>query len=168
LREPRQVGAVVSCSEALAGAMARALYDEQASFHTGPTPKVVELGPGTGRITEQLDTDDLTLVEIDATFSRLLQQRFNKATVLNMSAVDFLAKQTTPIAVISSIPLLNNPQSRAIKDAIAASYRAGIITTLVTYSYGPISPMAQCGFKQQQRVRRVLRNIPPANVWVYR
>ncbi len=158
------------CSNAVATAMRLALETPPLGQSNGAyphAPAVVEFGPGTGRITEQLHADNLTLVETDQTFCRLLANRYPEATVLNISAIDFLAKQKTPVSVISSIPLLNNPQASTIKDAIAKSYRTGIIQKLVTYSYGPKSPFAECGFVYEARFKQVLRNLPPANIWVY-
>lgn len=171
IKNPRQVGAILPCSGAVAAAMRHALEapiasnaDSHADNHACP---VVEFGPGTGRITELLHPENLTLVETDQAFCQLLQERYPQATVLNVSAEDFLAQQRTPVSVVSSIPLLNNPHSSAIKNAIALSYRAGIINKLVTYSYGPKSPFADCGFTQEAKFKQVLRNIPPANIWVY-
>ena len=130
-------------------------------------PPVVEFGPGTGRITEQLPLNNLTLVETDRAFCELLSNRYPKATVLNISAIDFLAEQKTAVSVVSSIPLLNNPHAPTIKTAVANSYRMGIIQKLVTYSYGSQSPFAECGFTHETRFKQVLRNLPPANIWVY-
>jgi|AntAceMinimDraft_1070359.scaffolds.fasta_scaffold02574_2 phospholipid N-methyltransferase len=165
------------CSKAVAAAMRHALdtpllgsaLDSGTSRLSDAAHElaVVEFGPGTGRITERLHPDNLTLVETDQAFCELLAHRYPKATVLNVSAIDFLAKQTTPVSVISSIPLLNNPHSNKIKMAVATSYRAGIIQKLVTYSYGPKSPYAECGFAHETRFKQVLRNLPPANIWVY-
>jgi phosphatidylethanolamine/phosphatidyl-N-methylethanolamine N-methyltransferase len=128
---------------------------------------VVEFGPGTGQITAEISTDHLTLVEIDPQFCELLARRFPQAHVLQMSAVDFLKQQTTPVTVVSSIPLLNNPHSGSIKAAIAQGYERGIIRKLVTYSYGSKSPLGDCNFRQEQRFKRILRNVPPASVWIY-
>ncbi len=128
---------------------------------------VVEFGPGTGGITRCLDTNNLTLVEIDETFCELLKHRYPSAHVVNLSAQDYLAQQKTPVAVVSSIPLLNNPHASAIKKAITDGYRNGVIQKLVTFSYGSKSPFAGCGFVHENRFKHVLRNMPPANVWVY-
>jgi len=171
LKHPRQVGAVLPCSVELAQAMRLALdapapstSDHQASpHHTG----VVEFGAGTGGITRRLDTENLTLVEIDKKFCELLKNRYPNATVLNLSAQDFLAQQKTPVSIISSIPLLNNPHAAVIKQAISNGYQNGIIEKLVTFSYGKKSPFADCGFAQENRFKHVLRNVPPANVWIY-
>jgi len=110
----------------------------------------------------------LTLVEIDQTFCKLLKRRYPNAQVLNLSAQEFLAQQKTPVSVVSSIPLLNNPHAKAIKQAISEGYQNGVIQKLVTFSYGSKSPFAHCGFAQELRFKHVLRNVPPANVWVYR
>lgn len=128
---------------------------------------VVEFGPGTGGITRCLDTNNLTLVEIDETFCDLLKNRYPNARVINLSAQEFLAQQKTPVAVVSSIPLLNNPHAAAIKQVIAEAYLTGVIQKLVTFSYGSKSPFAGCGFAHEQRFKHVLLNVPPANVWVY-
>jgi phospholipid N-methyltransferase len=92
---------------------------------------------------------------------------FPEATVVHMSAVDFLLQQQSPIQVVTSIPLLNNPESARLKEAIRMSYKAGIIKKLVAYTYGPISPYRDCGFKVEKKFKFVLGNIPPARVWVY-
>jgi len=157
------VGAVLPCSVELAHAMRQALEANNSLETTG----VVEFGPGTGGITRCLDTNNLTLVEIDQTFCELLKSRYPNAQVVNLSAQDFLAQQKTPVCVVSSIPLLNNPHAGAIKQAIGEGYRNGVIQKLVTFSYGSKSPFAGCGFAHEHRFKHVLRNMPPANVWVY-
>jgi len=167
IKAPRQVGAVVPCSNAVATAMRHALDTALVDGTDSHVSAVVEFGPGTGRITEQLHFSNLTLVETDRAFCELLANRYPKATVLNISAIDFLAEQKTPVSVISSIPLLNNPHASTIKTAVANSYRTGIIQKLVTYSYGSKSPFAECGFVHETRFKQVLRNLPPANIWVY-
>ena len=164
LKHPRQVGAVLPCSVDLAQAMRQALEANGPSENAG----VVEFGPGTGGITRCLDTHNLTLVEIDQTFCKLLKRCYPNAQVLNLSAQEFLAQQKTPVTVVSSIPLLNNPHANAIKQAISEGYQNGVIQKLVTFSYGSKSPFAQCGFTQEERFKHVLRNVPPANVWIYR
>jgi phosphatidylethanolamine/phosphatidyl-N-methylethanolamine N-methyltransferase len=140
---------------------------EAASELLDPNIPAVEFGPGTGRITRFLKNPDLTLVEIDSKFCGLLHDMFPQAKVVHMSAVDFLLQQQSPIQVVTSIPLLNNPESFRLKEAIRASYEAGIIQKLVAYTYGPVSPYGGCGFRVEKKFQLVLRNIPPARVWVY-
>lgn len=170
LRHPRSVGAVLPSSNRLAIAMAKALEETMADASTvsmNTHTRVIELGPGTGRITQHLPQDGLTLVEINAKFSRLLEISYPKATVFTGSAVDFFAQLTTPCAVVSSIPLLNNPHAGAIRQAVASAYQEGLIQKLITYSYGSHSPFSGCGFRSERQVRYVALNVPPARVWLY-
>src|SRR5205807_6594446 len=80
IEKPWTTGAVTPSGRALARTMA-AYVDPS---RTGP---VVELGPGTGPVTEALlaigiDSSRLVLVEFDPTFCRLLRARYPAATVV--------------------------------------------------------------------------------------
>lgn len=162
LRHPLKVGAVLPSSNRLGRAMARTLEE----VLTEPL-HIVELGPGTGQITKHLLKSNLTLVEINCRFSQLLARDYPDATVFTGSAVDFFSQANAPCAVVSSIPLLNNPEAGAIRQAVAKAYETGLIQYLITYSYGSHSPFAGCGFATEKRVRFVALNLPPARVWLY-
>ena len=171
---PRLTGAVAPSGRALARAMAAA---------AGPPPHglVVELGPGTGPVTRSLietgvAPERLALVEYDPGFCRLLRQRFATVKVIQGDAYDLprtlaeLAGQ--PIgAVVSSLPLLNQPPERRAKlvsDAFALMGPAG---RFVQFTYGLGSPVPrEAGANRYAAVRSrpILFNVPPARVWTYR
>jgi phosphatidylethanolamine/phosphatidyl-N-methylethanolamine N-methyltransferase len=171
---PRLTGAVAPSGRALARAMAAA---------TGPPTHglIVELGPGTGPVTRALieaglARERLALIEYDPGFCHLLRQRFAPAHVIHGDAYDLprtlaeLADQ--PIAaVVSSLPLLNQPPARReklIADAFALMGRAGLF---VQFTYGlmsPISPQVCANRYAAVRSRPILLNLPPAFVWTYR
>src|SRR3954462_14062924 len=112
LEKPLSTGAVTPSSKLLARTMA-AYVDPQTD---GP---VVELGPGTGPVTEALvaqgvDPARLVLVEFNPTFCRLLRSRYPKATVVQGDAYSLkrlLAGllQQPAAAVLSGLPLFNKP-----------------------------------------------------------
>ena len=84
MERPLAIGAVTPSGRPLARTMAR--YVEPAQ--TGP---VIELGPGTGPVTEALveqgiDPARLVLVEFNPTFCQLLRVRFPTATVVQGDA----------------------------------------------------------------------------------
>ena len=84
IEKPLSTGAVMPSSKALARTMAR--YVDPAS--SGP---VIELGPGTGPVTEALvaqgiDPARLVLVEFNPDFCRLLRTRYPAATVVQGDA----------------------------------------------------------------------------------
>ncbi len=172
--EPRLTGAVAPSGRALARAMAAA---------AGPPPHglIVELGPGTGPVTRSLietgvARERLALVEYDPGFCRLLRERFAPAMIIQGDAYDLprtlaeLAGQ--PIgAVVSSLPLLNQPPERRatlIGDAFALMGPSGLF---VQFTYGlqsPIPPEVCADRYVAVRSRPILLNLPPARVWTYR
>jgi phosphatidylethanolamine/phosphatidyl-N-methylethanolamine N-methyltransferase len=171
---PRLTGAVAPSGRALARAMAAA---------AGPPPHglIVELGPGTGPVTRSLieagvARERLALVEYDPGFCQLLGRRFAPARIIEGDAYDLprtlaeLAGQ--PIAaVVSSLPLLNQPPQRREKligDAFALMGPSGLF---VQFTYGLLSPIPRefCANRYAaHRSRPILLNLPPARVWTYR
>jgi phosphatidylethanolamine/phosphatidyl-N-methylethanolamine N-methyltransferase len=109
---PKQVGAVLPSSRKLGAAMAR-----WAPLHNGAL--ALELGPGTGVVTEALiekglRPDRLIAVEYSAKMADLLRERFRGVRVITGDAfrVDELLKEhkvdTSRIEVVfSSLPLRN-------------------------------------------------------------
>ena len=174
LENPRLTGAVAPSGPHLARAMARASGTSREGL-------VIELGPGTGPVTKALiehgvARERLVLVEYDQGFCRLLTHRFAPARVVQGDAYDLsrtLADYSgQPIAaIVSSLPLLNQPEPlrvKLIEDAFALMGPRGVF---VQFTYGLKSPVprqacvrrfsAQCG-------PPIWRNLPPARVWTYR
>jgi len=171
---PRLTGAVAPSGRALAGAMARAAGNVRQGL-------VVELGPGTGPVTRALlergvDRSRLVLVEYDARFCRMLERRFEPVKVIEGDAYDL--KRTLgslagePVAaVVSSLPLLNQPtplREKLIADAFDLMGPEGVF---VQFTYGLLSPIPRQACVGRYRAKGgapIWRNLPPARVWTYR
>jgi phosphatidylethanolamine/phosphatidyl-N-methylethanolamine N-methyltransferase len=172
IEKPLTMGAVTPSGKALARTMA-AYIDPRIQ---GP---VVELGPGTGPVTEALvaqgvDPARLVLVEFNPHFCRLLRERYPTATVVQGDAYGLkrlLAGllQEPAAAVVSGLPLFTKPlqmRLRLLYEAFGLM-RAG--APFIQFTYHAVAPIP----KALDRVRaeaseRVWMNIPPARVWVYR
>jgi phosphatidylethanolamine/phosphatidyl-N-methylethanolamine N-methyltransferase len=172
LEKPLSMGAVTPSSRILARAMAR--YVEPSL--TGP---VIELGPGTGPVTEALveqgiDPARLVLVESNAVFCQLLRARFPAATVVQGDAYGLrriLGHLPGPpaAAVVSGLPLFTKPlrmRVRLLRDALALM-RPGAPFVQFTYAVVPPIPKALPGVRAEAS-ERIWLNLPPARVWVYR
>ena len=170
---PKLTGAVSPSGRFLARMMARAV-DPQGS---GP---IVELGPGTGPITQALlrrgvAPERLVLVEFDAAFCRLLRKRFPGVQVvqadayrLRESLANVLAVPAT--AVVSSLPLLTKPDEQRLallEDAFSLMGPGG---SFVQFTYGMNSPIPRhAALAYEADVSApVWLNLPPARVWIYR
>ena len=171
---PRLTGAVAPSGRFLARAMARAIDPSGEGL-------VVELGPGTGPVTRALiengvARERLVLVEYDSGFCRLLAQRFAPVEVVQGDAYDLkrtlAGLEGRPIAaVVSSLPLLNQPpalRAKLIEDAFALMGPDGVF---VQFTYGLASPIPRetCAKRFSAHCSApIWRNLPPARVWTYR
>jgi phosphatidylethanolamine/phosphatidyl-N-methylethanolamine N-methyltransferase len=167
LKDPRAVSAPTPSSPALAAAMA-------AKVDLLRPGLVVELGAGTGVVTEALlargiAAERLVVIEHSAYFADLLRGRFPGATVIQGDAFAFekyLPDAARISAVVSGVPLLNFPLWRRkflIDHALAAQNAGG---RFIQLSYGwkpPIDPG-----RRELTKSIVWRNFPPAHIWTYR
>jgi phosphatidylethanolamine/phosphatidyl-N-methylethanolamine N-methyltransferase len=171
IARPKQIGAVAPSSRALA----RAIADEIDPARPGP---VLELGPGTGVITQALlergiGRERLTVVEYDPDFAAAIAGRFPGVHVIEGDAFD-LARTLGPksqdrfAAIVSGIPLLNFPLGRRV------AYVEGIMgrllpgAALIQFSYGVHAPTPAPAGYRASCTALVWANLPPARVWVYR
>lgn len=172
IEKPLSTGAVMPSSKALARTMVR-YVDPQSS---GP---VIELGPGTGPVTEALvrhgvDPKRLLLVEFNPDFCRLLRKRYPAATVVQGDAyrlrrlLGALVREPAA-AVVSGLPLVTKPlrtRLRLIADAMGL-LAPGAPFIQFTYAMVPPIPKALSGIKAEAS-ELIWMNLPPARVWVYR
>lgn len=172
IEKPLSTGAVMPSSRVLARTMAR-YVDPNAN---GP---VIELGPGTGPVTEALvqhgvDPARLILVEFNPDFCRLLRTRYPAATVVQGDAYRLRRLLGTFVrepaaAVVSGLPLVTKPlrtRLRLISDAMSL-LASGAPFVQFTYAMVPPIPKALSGIKAEPS-ELIWMNLPPARVWVYR
>jgi phosphatidylethanolamine/phosphatidyl-N-methylethanolamine N-methyltransferase len=172
IERPLSTGAVTPSGKNLARTMAR--YVDPNSV--GP---VVELGPGTGPVTEALveagiDPSRLVLVESNPAFCRILRTRFPEATLVQGDAYRMRRLLETlllePVAaVVSGLPLITKPvktRLRLIRDAFELMAPGA---PFVQFTYAVASPLPKrFGGFSAEASERIWMNIPPARVWVYR
>jgi phosphatidylethanolamine/phosphatidyl-N-methylethanolamine N-methyltransferase len=168
---PRRVGAIAPSGPALAQAMVAQVDMSQ------PGP-VLELGPGSGVMTHELlarglPPGQLTLIERDPEFAKVVAQRFPGVNVINGDAFklnEILAgKFAQPFkAIISGIPLLNLPEDRRGDLIDVALDQLAPGAPFIQFSYGFHSPVAAPFGATVEMTTFIWRNLPPARVWVYR
>lgn len=174
LANPQRTGAVAPSSPQLGAAMARWLPRDPESF-------VLELGPGTGAVTDALlkrglREDRLIAIENNPTLAKLLRKRFPRAHIIAGDAWDMdklIAALPSPVdsvgAVISSLPLLNFPPEQA--EALALKIRKVLAPDgkWVQYTYGihRLRPRGASSFRLHAS-KIVWFNLPPARVSVFR
>jgi phosphatidylethanolamine/phosphatidyl-N-methylethanolamine N-methyltransferase len=171
IKKPLAVGAVTPSSKPLARAMAQYVDAD------GEGP-VIELGPGTGPITEALiehgvKPSRLVLVEFNPTFCQLLRERFPEATVVQADAYrlhEALAAYARHgvSAIVSGLPLMTKPlrsRMRLLREALAL---LAPHAPFVQFTYAVVPPIPKLAGVKVEASERIWRNMPPARVWVYR
>lgn len=169
LTRPSLVGAVAPSSRHLARAM---------NAQVGTADALIELGAGTGAVTEALHraapARPLLAVELQPDLAAGLQRRLPTIEMACAPAHEVLAarRALAPAAtvVVSSLPFRSLPQPlrRETVDALLGFLAEHPARRLVQYTYQPRAP-----FELPQdsalrwRLREVVwRNLPPAGVWV--
>ncbi len=167
IAQPHAVSAPTPSSAPLAAAIA-------ANVDISRPGLVVELGPGTGVVTEVLlarglAPERLLAIESCSYFAGLLRHRLRQVEVVQGDAFDFeryLPQGAQVAAVVSGIPLLLFSPARRhalITRALAAQPPGG---EFIQLSYGWQPPIA-AGSDFQLRRTLVWRNFPPAHIWTF-
>ncbi len=175
LRNPAKVGAVLPSSRGLAAAMAREIDPDAPGV-------IVELGGGTGNITDALlqsgvPPENIVVIERDAGFCERLSERFPSVRVICGDAGRLRgllrSADVGPVkAVVSGLPLLSLP--KRLERLIVAQTFAVLAETgvFVQFTYGPAAPVTRSIAEDVgivgTRSSWILENFPPAFVWTYR
>jgi phosphatidylethanolamine/phosphatidyl-N-methylethanolamine N-methyltransferase len=170
---PQRTGSLAPSSPQLAAAMAQWLPADPESY-------VLELGPGTGAVTEALikrglREDRLVAIERNPKMARLLRDKFPRAQIIIGDAwhLDHLLRsRREPVesvgAVISSLPLLNFPPEEA--EALTQQIRAVLEPdgNWVQYSYHLGKKQVRGAASFRLRASKIVwLNFPPARVSVF-
>ena len=173
IANPQRTGAVAPSSPQLGAAMARWLPRDRESF-------VLELGPGTGAVTDALlkqglREDRLVAIENNPNLAKRLRKRFPRAQIITGDAWrmdDLLRELREPVgsvgAVISSLPLLNFPKAQA--DELAQKIRAVLEPRgrWVQYSYQIVKDRSRGADDFKLLASKIVWfNLPPARVSVF-
>jgi phosphatidylethanolamine/phosphatidyl-N-methylethanolamine N-methyltransferase len=167
IADPKAVSAPTPSSPTLASVIASKVDPQRPGV-------VVELGAGTGAVTQALldhgvPAGRLLAVENSPYYVELLRKRFPDVKIVQGDALQFdrLLPADMPVAaVVSGIPLLHlaPAQRRAfIERALAVQPVDGLYVQL---SYGWVPPV-EPGRNMAMERTVVWRNFPPAHIWTF-
>jgi|TARA_B110001454_G_scaffold127870_1_gene119225 phospholipid N-methyltransferase len=172
INHPLEIGAIFPTSNITSKLMASELELNNDSI-------VVELGPGTGKITQAILNKgvldkNLILVEINDQFSKALKNKFPKVKIFNEDAVTFLTKfeennKRKIDIIISAIPLVS--LDKKTNDLLC---ELAIKNLSSKGKFIQITYFIKCSFSKniikslklnKSLVGLSLINLPPAFVW---
>ena len=140
---------------------------------------VVEIGPGTGPVTEALlsrgfEQDRLILVEFNPDFCELLAKRFPRARVVQGDAYHLRSTLSGILGerssgMLSSLPLFTKPLEQRLSFLAECFDLMHPGAPFIQFTYSVVPPMpARSRAYTAEASERIWRNVPPARVWVYR
>jgi phosphatidylethanolamine/phosphatidyl-N-methylethanolamine N-methyltransferase len=168
----KAVGSIVPTSGITARRMASVVNP-----HSGLP--VLELGPGTGVITKAIlqkgvQPENLVSVEFSTDFYQHLVKTYPDVDFINGDAFDLdktlgARRDQQFDSVVSAVPLLNFPMHMRVSLIDDLLSRIPVGRPVIQISYGPLSPVVAMPDRYQiSHYDFVVRNIPPAQLWVYR
>jgi len=177
LKHPRRTAAIAPSSPELATAMAAQL--------PAGARRVIELGGGTGALTKALlahgiAAQQLLVLELNDAMHARLRRRFPQVRSVHgdarrlreIAAAEGFVGEDAADAVVSGLGVLSMPRGLQ-RDIYAAAFDClppG--APLIQFTYGPQPPLADDVARELglaiERGGFVLRNVPPATVYVYR
>lgn len=172
MQGPRKVGSIVPTSATTARKMA-SVVNPQSGL------PVLELGPGTGAITKAIlargvEPENLIAIEYSTDFFQHLVKAYPGVHVINGDAFDLektlgVLRGQTFDSVVSGLPLLNFPMQARVALLESLLDRLPPGRPVVQISYGALSPIiARPDRYHIKHLEFVVRNIPPAQLWIYR
>lgn len=171
--KPKRVGAILPTSSITARRMASVINPQSGL-------PVLELGPGTGIITKAIlergiAPEKLHAIEFSTDFYQHLIEHYPGVNFINGDAFDLDAtlgetlKDQKFDCVVSAIPLLSFPMYRRVQlmEKLMEHLPSG--RPVIQITYGPVSPVIAWPDRYHiEHFEFVVRNIPPAQLWIYR
>ncbi len=162
IQDPVRIGSVAPSSKALAELMTRDIPVQA---------QVLELGPGSGAITEFIlakisDSTRLTLVEADPDMHQICKNRFSGATVQLCDAEDYLQRDSASYGcIVSGIPFasMDKAKRNRVFNLIRERLRDDGSFTMFQYSLTTLDELKN--IFGSVRISFTLFNLPPAFVF---
>jgi phosphatidylethanolamine/phosphatidyl-N-methylethanolamine N-methyltransferase len=169
---PKAVGAIVPTSSITARKMASVINPHS-------NLPVLELGPGTGVITKAIlqagvKPQNLWSIEYSADFVEHLREHYPQVNIIHGDAFNLDAtlgdkRDTRFDSIVSGVPLLNFKVEQRVAYIEDLLDRIPAGRPIVQITYGPRSPVPPGrGNYVVEHLDLILRNIPPAQLWIYR
>ncbi|MGB3415360.1 MAG: class I SAM-dependent methyltransferase [Mesorhizobium sp.] len=170
--KPKAVGAIAPTSSITSRRMA-SIVDPSSGL------PVLETGPGTGVITKAIlargiAPQNLYSIEYSPNFVRHLHRLYPDVNVIEGDAFNLtetLGDKRDMLfdCVVSAVPLLNFPIKRRVAYLEDLLGRIPAGRPVMQITYGPLSPIpAGKGDYTVKHFDFIIRNIPPAHLWIYR
>lgn len=159
IKDPLNIGAITPSSQRSAKKIA-------AIINSTNTKNVIEIGGGTGVLSEYIQNKDLTIVERDQELCEILKQKYKKNQIINSCGIEYLKSIKNNYGLLISIPLMKTNIKSELTNIINQHIEKKQIDWFIILGYRYLNQFQNIQFKNKKR-HIIFNNIPPAFIWQY-
>ncbi|MCI5054112.1 MAG: hypothetical protein MRY23_04785 [Pelagibacteraceae bacterium] len=159
IKDPLNIGAITPSSRQSAKKIAEIINSTK-------TKNVIEIGGGTGVLSEYIQNKDLTIVERDQELCEILKQKYKKNQIIKSCGIEYLKSIKNNYGLLISIPLMKTNIKSELTNIINQHIEKKQIDWFIILGYRYLNQFQNIQFKNKKR-HIIFNNIPPAFIWQY-
>ena len=160
IKDPKNIGAIVPSSNRSAKKIAELV-------NLKSTKNIIEIGGGTGALSQYIKNKNLTIIERDKDLYEVLKRKYQNHNIVHNCGLEYLKKNVREeYGLVISIPMMKSDVKLNLINMINQHLSENKIQWFIILGYRYFNQFEQLGFKNKKR-HLVINNIPPAFIWHY-
>lgn len=159
IKDPKNIGAIAPSSNHSAKKIAELV-------NLKSTKNIIEIGGGTGALSQFIKNKNLTIIERDKDLYEVLKRKYQNHNIVHSCGLAYLKNVNEEYGLVISIPMMKNDVKLNLINIINQHLSENKIQWFIILGYRYFNQFEQLGFKNKKR-HLVINNIPPAFIWHY-
>ena len=160
LKDPKNIGAIAPSSNRSAKKIAELV-------NLKSTKNIIEIGGGTGALSQYIKNKNLTIIERDKDLYEILKRKYQNHNIVHNCGLEYLKKNVKEeYGLVISIPMIKSDVKLNLINMINQHLSENKIQWFIILGYRYFNQFQPLGFKNKER-HLVINNIPPAFIWHY-
>jgi len=160
IKDPKNIGAITPSSNRSAKKIAELV-------NLKSTKNIIEIGGGTGALSQYIKNKNLTIIERDKDLYEVLKRKYQNHNIVHNCGLEYLKKNVREeYGLVISIPMIKSDVKLNLINMINQHLSENKIQWFIILGYRYFNQFQPLGFKNKER-HLVINNIPPAFIWHY-
>ena len=160
IKDPKNIGAITPSSNRSAKKIAELV-------NLKSTKNIIEIGGGTGALSQYIKNKNLTIIERDKDLYEILKRKYQNHNIVYNCGLEYLKKNVREeYGLVISIPMMKSDVKLNLINMINQHLSENKIQWFIILGYRYFNQFQPLGFKNKER-HLVINNIPPAFIWHY-
>lgn len=159
IKDPVNIGAIIESSNSSAKKIAKIINKTKVK-------NIIEIGGGTGQLSKYINNKNLTILDQDKEFYKILKKKYPSSKILNSCGLDYAKNYKKKFGLLASIPLIKKVTKSKLISLVNKQIQNKNLEFFILLGYRYEDQFKSLKFKKRKRYI-VLQNIPPAFIWFY-